>query len=64
MWMLIDGFAYGEATKTYLLYERTNSLGKTRDYLWWSRLQDSPFKLLIIKFSLFCSPYPSVLLSF
>lgn len=32
MWMLIDAIAYGEATKTYLLYERTNSLGKTRDY--------------------------------
>lgn len=64
MWMLIDGITYGESTKTCLVYESTKSLGKTRDYLGWSRLQDSPFNLLISKVSLFCSPNHWVLLSF
>lgn len=64
MWMLIDGIACGKSTKTCLLYERTKSLGKTRDSLGWSRLQDSPFNLLMSEVSIFCSPNPSVLLSF
>lgn len=64
MWILIDGIACGESTITCVLYERTKSLGKTGEYLWWSRPQDFPFNLLISEVSLFYSPNPSVLLWF
>lgn len=53
-----------ESTITCVLYEGTKSLGKTGEYLWWSRSQDFPFNFLISEVSLFYSPNLWVLLWF
>lgn len=64
MWMLIDEIVCGKSTKTNLLYESTKYCGETGDYVGWSRLQDSPFNVLISEVFVFCSPNLSVLLLF
>lgn len=64
MWILIFEIVCGESTITCVLYDRTKSLGKIGEHLWWSSSQDFPFNLLISEASLFYSPNLSVVLWF